>query len=87
MNFEVGQVYWIFPHRTFIVTKVGNKFLTGLIIESDGFHVTKVSMRDRLDKVLYHGKTYPQRKLRGWIRKIKPATKTARQYRKALLEG
>ena len=79
-----GNVYWL-QGRTFIMAKEGRKFITGLVIEADGLHTHKIPAREQLKPVQFHGGEYPARKVRGWLRKMKPATKGARQLRKDLL--
>jgi hypothetical protein len=61
--------------------------VTGLVIEADGLHTMKLPLKERLQESLYHGGPYPQRKMRGWLRKLNPVTKQAREFRSKLLEA
>jgi hypothetical protein len=80
---EAGQVYWT-HNRTFIVGKVGHKWITGLVICADGLRTEKAQAHE-LTEVTYHGKPYPVRKMRGHIRKMKAQTKTAQKLKKELI--
>lgn len=84
MSIDPGQVFW-WGNRTFIVGSVGSKYVTGLLIESDGLHVGKVSLADRLEPAMYHGKPYPAPKMRGHLRRMQPASQGAKAIRKQLL--
>lgn len=79
----IGEVCWA-HNRTFIVGKVGPKFVTGLVIEGGGVKTAKVP-RGSLTPALYKGKPYPARKMRGHLRKMKALTKGAKKLRKELL--
>jgi hypothetical protein len=79
-----GNVYWLHG-RTFIAGKEGRKFVTGLVIEADGLYTKKVPLTETLKPVMFHGQPYPARKLRGHLRKMKPATKGAKVLRRELL--
>lgn len=80
----VGEVCWS-HNRTFIVGKVGPKFVTGLVITGGGLKTAKVP-RGTLTPTLYKGKPYPARKMRGHLRKMKGLSKAAKKLRKELLE-
>ena len=84
MHMKAGMVYWT-EGRTFIHGKTGRKFHTGLVIEADGMHLARIPAREDLRPVQYRGSDYPTRKVRGWLRKMKPATKGARKLMKELL--
>jgi len=79
----VGEVCWA-HNRTFIVGKVGPKFVTGLVVEADGVKTAKVPARE-LIPALYKGKPYPASKMRGHLRRMKGLTKGAKALRKELL--
>ena len=83
--YQIGNVYWN-GGRVFILCQIGRKYLTGLVIEADGLHTQQVGLRDKLQPASYHGKPYPARKMRGWLRKLKPATKAAKKFRKSIIE-
>ena len=78
------NVYWV-DSKVFIEVKSGRKYLTGLIIEADGWHMKKVPIDEPRRPVLYKGKPYPARKMRGHLRRWKAATKGARNLRNQLL--
>lgn len=78
-----GQVYWL-HNRTFVVGAIGHKWITGLVVESDGLYTAKASASE-LKPCLYRGKPYPTPKMRGHLRKMKPQTKTAKKIRTQLL--
>jgi hypothetical protein len=79
----IGEVCWS-HNRTFIVGKVGPKFVTGLVIEGGGVKTAKVP-RGSLIPALFKGAPYPARKMRGHLRKMKALTKGAKALRKELL--
>jgi hypothetical protein len=79
----IGEVCWS-HNRTFIVGKVGPKFVTGLVIEGGGLKTTKVA-RGSLTPALFKGEPYPASKMRGHLRRMKPLTKAAKKLRKELL--
>jgi hypothetical protein len=82
---EVGNVYWKW-NQTFIVGKVGHKWITGLVIEAEGVKTAKAKPNE-LKPCLYKGKPYPAPKMRGHIRKMKPTTQAAKKMRTQLLKG
>lgn len=83
----VGSVYWLRGDstRTFILGAIGSKKATGLVIEPDGLKTIKVPLSARLEPVLYKGKPYPTRKMRGHLRRMKGLTNPAKKLRKELL--
>ena len=83
IEMEVGTVYWNW-NRTFIVGKVGTKWITGLVIEADGLRTEK-ARPDDLTQAMYKGKPYPPRKARGYIRKMAATTKGAAKLKKEIL--
>ena len=80
---DTGTVMWK-HNRTFIVGKVGHKWVTGLVVEADGCYASK-ARPEELVPCLYRGKPYPPRKARGHLRKMKPQTKAAKKIRREVL--
>lgn len=86
----IGHAYWIKApgNRVFIPGKVGPKWATGLVVEADGFHTMKVSLRDKFEEVqTMAGKPYPTSRVRGAVRNNPGATKGARKLKKIILRG
>ena len=84
-EFEKGAVYWL-GGRTFIAGRIGRPFVTGLVIEADGLHSKRVPAGTELPRAKYRGEDYPQRKMRGHLRKMKTQTQSAKAIRADLLE-
>jgi hypothetical protein len=80
-----SKVFW-HHGRVFILCKEGPKYRTGLVIEADGVYSMRVPARDNLKQVEFHGRPYPNRKMRGHLRKLKAQTKGAQALRSALLQ-
>lgn len=78
-----GGVFWL-HNRTFIVGKVGHKFITGLVVEGGGLKTLKAKV-DELRPAFYKGSPYPAPKMRGHLRRMKPLTKSAKKIRTELL--
>lgn len=85
-DIKPGSVYWLHS-RTFIAAKIGTKRIKGLVIEADGLHAHQLHVDEAaaLRPATYKGSAYPAPKLRGHLRRLKPATAGARQLREALL--
>jgi len=85
-DIKPGSVYWL-HNRTFIAAKIGTKRIKGLVIEADGLHAHQLHVDEAaaLRPANYRGGSYPARKLRGHLRRMKPATAGARQLRQVLL--
>lgn len=80
-----GNAYWLHG-RTFVPVVDGRKYVTGLVIEADGFHVHKEDAGARLPAVEYRGQSYPTRKLIAFLRARRGATEGAETLRKRLIK-
>lgn len=80
-----GSVWIMHGSRIFIVGKAGSKYLTGLVFEADGWHQATVPLGEPLRQACYHGKDYPARRMRGFLRRAPAATKGAAKIRRKLL--
>lgn len=81
---EVGTVVW-YDSKPTIVAKVGTKTLHGLVFTAFGYTTAKLDKNGLYKPVLYKGKPYPTRKMRGHLRRNKALTKSAKALRKTLL--
>lgn len=82
---KAHTVYLLHGSKVFIPVTIGHKWVTGLTFEADGLHTTKVPVTAAVRPALYKGCEYPARKMRGHLRKVKPATKAAAKLRKEVL--
>jgi hypothetical protein len=82
---EPGSVYWLPESRTFIAAKVGTRRVHGLIIEADGLHHRSLALSETLTPVTYRGAPYPAHLVRRHLKRLKPATATAKALRKEVL--
>jgi len=83
---EKGSVYWLPENRTFIAAKIGTKQIHGLVVEADGLHALRIPKDTRLAPATFKGQPYPPAKMRGHLRRMKPATAGARKLRGELLQ-